>query len=768
MALSSRYTATAGDLPTSATVLDFICLFTHDLKRKQKRWQDGALKYHTFNKRIMVYDDRGHFIGDAHWQSDGHLAEGDEFALDRGGALVQVSDCTGQREQDLTELIDKRAKEVEKRRANAASRTPRQGGIGVTPIPQDQSSHFQLRHRPLSSLVGTPSRIGRALIPQRSPYEARQIAQTSEQTAALEDSRPQKRMRHERSPDSKSSHARSLFGATLTLSAQPLSTPVSRTQVSQIRTNVEVEVQKASSKAALRDEQQAASNSLPQPAHCQIAVAKKCINNLVIPARPSGALAQSTHGDDAEDAVVLSDDWTPPSSCNRAQPLPQPSEEHSLRDLQRPCNDSIDKPIRTENAFDSRRKGNALGRLKLSRIVPPEEDMIQGTGKEGSKKPPAVKETSGAVTNEPRTELRIRSRKRRGLLMMSENNIRNQGNAAGDSVFDINDPTGSQEQETLEPLIQDHLGHLVRKDSRQARDISSCSETPDIPQLGHSDLEDTDPQPVDDETEDSLVVENANKESLLSLGMGIDSTTRKSRIECESSDDEQPVRPRGSRSTGNKDRLRKRTRCVMSDDEAECPERDSSPRSQKSRKSHHGDQNSTTTPRITRMARKSVKSREIIGFVAPSHEYVFADAFSTGSNLSGENSHRVSDQTDATSKLPIDEQNAQAQAKGSMKAVPPIKNVPSIDQSDSKSRPKLSNPATKGRKAARKEDAAGQPPRTIVQFEMLAPQRTRAITAVAPGNETLLPGFVRANGGAWSRHAEDLLGMTRPTAKVAR
>ncbi|KAH7158271.1 hypothetical protein B0J13DRAFT_435448, partial [Dactylonectria estremocensis] len=222
---SSHGPAGSGPVPSSAIVLDFICLFTHDLKRKQKRWQDGVLKYHTFNKRIMVSDDRGHFIGDAHWQAEADIEPGDEFQLDRGAAIVQVSDCTGQREQDLTELLDKRARDVEKRRANAISRTPRSSNAVASSPAQDQSSHFQLRHRPLASLVGASPRIGRAVIPPHSPYEVRQIAQRGAQPEPSEELPPPKRRKQERSPPSKSYHARSLFGAALSLSPFPMSSP---------------------------------------------------------------------------------------------------------------------------------------------------------------------------------------------------------------------------------------------------------------------------------------------------------------------------------------------------------------------------------------------------------------------------------------------------------------------------------------------------------------------------------------------------------------
>ncbi|TDZ15528.1 Protein ZGRF1 [Colletotrichum orbiculare MAFF 240422] len=107
MPVASHNPATLA-LPSSAPVLEYICLFTHDLKRKQKRWQDGRLKYHTFNKRIMVYDDRGNFIGDMHWREDWEFGEGEEFNLERGAVIVQVSECVASVQQDLTELLEKR------------------------------------------------------------------------------------------------------------------------------------------------------------------------------------------------------------------------------------------------------------------------------------------------------------------------------------------------------------------------------------------------------------------------------------------------------------------------------------------------------------------------------------------------------------------------------------------------------------------------------------------------------------------------------------
>ncbi|KAK4077552.1 uncharacterized protein Triagg1_3884 [Trichoderma aggressivum f. europaeum] len=110
---------------TSSSILEFICLYSHDLRRKKKRWQDGKLKFHTFNKKYVVYDDGGGFVGDGHWQGDeGEFTEGLEMNLDRGMVIVQLLECTGSKEQDLGKVLGKRAREVEERRVNAAAKNP--------------------------------------------------------------------------------------------------------------------------------------------------------------------------------------------------------------------------------------------------------------------------------------------------------------------------------------------------------------------------------------------------------------------------------------------------------------------------------------------------------------------------------------------------------------------------------------------------------------------------------------------------------------------
>lgn len=241
--------AASPDHPQTATVYDFACLFTHDLKRKAKRWQDGKLKYHTFNKKVIVYDDRGHFVGDAHWDGEEDVVEGDELELDRGGVMVQVADCKGEREQDLTEVLDKRAREVEKRRQQAAAKAPRQNTN-----PAVVAAARRQQHLPLSGLLQSPGPIGRAAIPDRSPFEARRqvlshIGEPKE-TPHKSSAPPAKKRRLSPSPPSKAGFAQSLFGTKLSLSATPSAELLAaRARALRERTNLqesrEIEAQQA-------------------------------------------------------------------------------------------------------------------------------------------------------------------------------------------------------------------------------------------------------------------------------------------------------------------------------------------------------------------------------------------------------------------------------------------------------------------------------------------------------------------------------------------
>jgi Protein of unknown function (DUF2439) len=74
-----------------ASVFEFQCLYSVDIRRKVKRWNDGFLRYHTTNRRAMVYDTTAHFVGDLHWRELRGIQEGDELELETG-VLVLVGE----------------------------------------------------------------------------------------------------------------------------------------------------------------------------------------------------------------------------------------------------------------------------------------------------------------------------------------------------------------------------------------------------------------------------------------------------------------------------------------------------------------------------------------------------------------------------------------------------------------------------------------------------------------------------------------------------
>ncbi|PTB70312.1 hypothetical protein BBK36DRAFT_1173839 [Trichoderma citrinoviride] len=136
---------------------------------RKKRWQDGKLKFHTFNQKYMVYDDGGGFVGDGHWQGDAsEVTEGLEMNLDRGMAIVQVLECTGSKEQDLGEVLGKRVREVEERRASAAAKVS--SSTAPAPAPSNPAKRSRViavaveppRAATLTNMVPLPPRNGGA------------------------------------------------------------------------------------------------------------------------------------------------------------------------------------------------------------------------------------------------------------------------------------------------------------------------------------------------------------------------------------------------------------------------------------------------------------------------------------------------------------------------------------------------------------------------------------------------------------------------------
>ena len=195
---ATRHTQTLTVPPTqnTAPVLEYQCLYTHDLRRKQKRWQDGFLCFHTFNKRIMVYEmPSKNYIGDQHWRQEEVLQEGDELQLERP-VLVQVGEAIGSKETDLTELLEKRKKPHEPiSKAKPHAPVPSHLSTLADPVSPRQAvvaQPSQLRPKSLNAVLGTPKgRTGRAAISAMSPYQLRRENENIDPV----DGRPPKRQR---------------------------------------------------------------------------------------------------------------------------------------------------------------------------------------------------------------------------------------------------------------------------------------------------------------------------------------------------------------------------------------------------------------------------------------------------------------------------------------------------------------------------------------------------------------------------------------------
>ncbi|KAI4117266.1 MAG: hypothetical protein LQ338_007583 [Usnochroma carphineum] len=171
-------------VPTSqntAPVLSFTCLYTHDLRRKQKRWQDGILRFHTFNKRIMVYDVPRNYIGDTHWRESQAIQDGDELELEKG-VLIQVGEEVERTETDVSALLEKRTpkppagddQQTGIPTLQAAAKSQAISSPQKSVERQVETPFAHLRPKSLNALLGRPrGPVGKAVVPTRSPAELR-------------------------------------------------------------------------------------------------------------------------------------------------------------------------------------------------------------------------------------------------------------------------------------------------------------------------------------------------------------------------------------------------------------------------------------------------------------------------------------------------------------------------------------------------------------------------------------------------------------------
>ncbi|KAK2818433.1 hypothetical protein FQN49_007907 [Arthroderma sp. PD_2] len=166
---SQRVSLSVPPTQNTAPVIKFQCLFTHDIRRKAKRWQDGFLRFHTFNKRVMVYDPSGNLVGDLHWRDRDMLQDGDEFELDKG-VLVQAGEQLESTVTDLTGLLEKRKPSPKKPSQTQAYQSSSNRGRPSdfrTPYPSSG------RLKSLNEVLGIKKNMPAARV-VRSPYEVRE------------------------------------------------------------------------------------------------------------------------------------------------------------------------------------------------------------------------------------------------------------------------------------------------------------------------------------------------------------------------------------------------------------------------------------------------------------------------------------------------------------------------------------------------------------------------------------------------------------------
>ncbi|KAK1987465.1 hypothetical protein LZ30DRAFT_684665 [Colletotrichum cereale] len=735
-------------LPVAAPVLEYVCLFTHDLKRKQKRWQDGRLKFHTFNKRILVYDDRGNFIGDMHWREDFDFGEGEEFNLERGAVIVQVAECVGSKDQDLTELLDKRAREVEQRYARSSAAAANSPRLNVQPpiMPQNHPQ-AQFRQRHLVDVANTPrGPQGRAVIPVFSPYEERIAAQQFCNSQEGDNQRPAKRRRTDVSPPSKSGYAQNLFGATLNLSSWSASATV-RHQPTQTSSNA-TPIPETTPKSVVPIRNAKLSWSRPS------AILDLTDDGLVPVEKfkPSAATGKrECIGTVAEtpskhDALLPNPFQAPDTDMLRSKAIqgedqmPTEPDETLVVNGQQPRN-CTDNPRNTNVKHSARKSQDTKRASTLHHSVAQPSNAARydsaihrgSVDKESPDQRGGIVEDAGTAASqpvahmpflrvantspeEPKSKLRIKARKKRGLLVVAKNVTARTSDRQLDSLGTWIGASGAEKQ-------------LPAVDTLQAVGRAARS-TPPVGILPRS-VNDS----VGDETPECEPARGYDDENLQSRFDTTIEVTVQLEPKVVDGDDSQP----SGEPVQSKVKLRDRKRQPSSEPHKEVEI-----------------MTNQSGPRLASLGRRSVKSKEVIGSFDQRQSRAAAESPPAAP---------------ASRKEPVVSSKSDSKVNLSIKQAETAKEA----ETRSEKATRLTNPATRGRKAAKKSDAAGSVPQPVLpvisdlavgRYDGRGGSRSEATlgSTALLGGETAreFSSFSRASGGPWSKEAYDLLGCTRP------
>ncbi|KAI3327152.1 hypothetical protein HD806DRAFT_486163 [Xylariaceae sp. AK1471] len=834
---SSALTSQPQSSATTAPVREHVCLFTHDLRRKQKRWQDGRLKYHTFNRRVMVYDERGSFIGDTHWREDYDLADGDDLALERGGIIIQVGECVGSRDQDLSELIDKRAQERAQRQAAvaaaAAARQPLTAPVATLHAVKPPS----LPQKHLHSVIGTPSgHHGRAVIPRESPYDERRQRQAAPQS---DDTRPAKRQRRDISPPSKSGYAQNLFGATLTLSGRSSSQGSARPRPPKISLTREELTSPPSSDTNNQNDHpsptmDAAQTTNPlqnaqgyfsregslQGNHAQMS--RKTfprLHSLTKPGLPpylnlnlldqpgKSPLPRHQH---SKSGVEVEMEIIDRNSVLNSRSADQNSWKSTETDMSleqaSPKTDRSSKLLVigvSKKTRDKRRSGT--GNVQTQGETSKGSNIID-LSEDGTKAP-----HKRPVPEEARTELRIKPRKKRGLLMVSERDSM-RGSSSKIETAETAPSTDS--------LTSSSKAQAVDVSSERRAEKGTSTDAENIWADSRKGIRRNAPQRkqvnrnVDDNNDDNSCLQLSDIDNSRHPGEDdgmdgmpyLDRPSAKTWREVKS----KPTVEHGDNPVAETyvietmRRLRPKRQplsedAVVSNGVGEVPGRSNS-----ARRGDNAPVDEMPAPRLAKLGRKSIRSREVIGFVfdeepdpvvsirpaldcqpdqpigkRPYQTYIEAadGIVAPKAQPEAEPEPRSNGLLAAKGPAALQRQNS-----GTMRSLDNEANlinhneeVPSTittatTTTTKQSIPRITNPATRGKRAAKPSDAAGQVPICPLPPEPAGhplvyenPRRMNMQGELDKEIRGPLPGFSRANGGPWSREAHDLFDFKRPS-----
>ncbi|TGJ78276.1 hypothetical protein E0Z10_g10486 [Xylaria hypoxylon] len=768
---SSALTTHTQSSATTAPVRDHACLFTHDLHRKQKRWQDGRLKYHTFNRRVMVYDERGNFVGDTHWREDYDLGDGDDLELERGGIIIQVGECVGSRDQDLSDLIDKRAQEKVQRQAAAATRRPPVTTVTalhvVKPQPQPQ------KH--LHDILGTPSgHHGRAVLPQESPYEERRQRLAPPQS---DDNRPAKRQRREFSPPSKSGYAQNLFGATLSLSGRSSSQAPAYS-----RSSNQIPLQTYEAQLSTKHFARLHSSVRPEPSSYARSGILDEPGKPPTPQKPQSRLLVSQEKEIIGGRFEV-DPQSKNSNPHKSRGIDDTLEQADLRvgQLGKPPSLGVLKKIRDKNKKSLSSSSDCTQKQKHR-----DRNTIDLT-EDRANLPEQL------VHDEPKTELRIKPRKKRGLLMISER----------DTICDSSsEPTKTGPEGHDFPLLPKAQFINVSADRRGNKFPKETEKT--ASQLKKMDDENDGHERVDHTNYQSSRIANAEHAEDEKFGGA----------QCVDRHNSRSWKGSTLRATVEQDDTHAAEMCAVGTERSLRPRKRPSTEDtvfSSGADEGHGHLYSANredsaavhelpAPRLAKLGRKGIKSKEVIGFIFDdepdpivsvkqnghaqrdpsldsqpdqgfgkqqhqSNNEVRNGLVTTETRLSAEpQSPRkrlllVQKQKSVEPRFSNDEVNLTIHTEGPSAVTAITTKQPTLP---------IANPATRGKKAAKPSDAAGQmpicplPAEPVESASLNQKPRKMNVQENHKGSASPMPGFSRANGGPWSREAHDLFDFKRP------